>query len=106
MLVGVGAPLRFQVGRGRRLVDFLLERVPHLWQQDVDNLLLRWLDNDCEISSDVQEDFVFDCYFFLSIIGICVKIILCISLEIFIDFPAGKVPILPHSMFYIPVIAM
>ena len=64
MLVVVGAPLRFQLGSSRRLVAFLLERVPHLWQQDVDNLLLRWLDNDLGVSSDVQEEFVFDLYFF------------------------------------------
>ena len=73
MLVVVGAPLRFQLGSSRRLVAFLLERVPHLWQQDVDNLLLRWLDNECVISSDKQLELVFDPYLFAFFIGICVK---------------------------------
>ena len=73
VLVVVGALLCFQLGRGRRLVAFPLERVPHLWQQDVDNLLLRWLDNECVISSDKQLELVFDPYLFAFFIGICVK---------------------------------
>ena len=44
------------------------------------------------ISSDLSLVFVLKLYF--------------VFLEISIDFSAGKVPILPHSMFYIPVIAM
>ena len=83
VLVVVGALLCFQLGRGRRLVAFLLERVPHLWQQDVDNLLLRWLDNDYVISSGKQLEFVLNHYFFGFFIGICVKN----SILHFLEFP-------------------
>ena len=44
------------------------------------------------ISSDLSFVFVLKLYF--------------VFLEISIDFPAGKVPILPHNMFYIPLLAM